>query len=86
MSHRKTQINLAWRHGGQPIVLLDEIYIIIMTTADPFWQRHNYQSWKHEKATSNLVGEFTTPCRVSEGQAGVAYRRANPCPQPTVTV
>jgi CubicO group peptidase (beta-lactamase class C family) len=50
--------SFAWGHGGQLIVLLDELDMVIVTTADPFFGQHNDQSWKHEKATLNLVGEF----------------------------
>ena len=50
--------NFAWGHGGQLIVLLDELDIIIVTTADPFYQQHDDQSWKHERANINLVGKF----------------------------
>jgi CubicO group peptidase (beta-lactamase class C family) len=48
----------AWGHGGQLIVLLDELDMLIVTTADPFFGQHDGESWKHEKATFNLVGEF----------------------------
>ena len=37
---------------------LHELDMIVVTTADPFWQQHDGQSWKHEKAIINLVGEF----------------------------
>jgi CubicO group peptidase (beta-lactamase class C family) len=50
--------SFAWGHGGQLIVLLDELDMVIVTTADPFFGQHSDQSWKHEKATINLVGEF----------------------------
>jgi hypothetical protein len=30
----------------------------IVTTADPFFGQHDGQSWKHEKAIINLVGDF----------------------------
>jgi CubicO group peptidase (beta-lactamase class C family) len=52
------QFNFAWGHGGQLIVLLDEFDMVIVTTADPFFGQHDGQSWKHEKATINLVGDF----------------------------
>jgi CubicO group peptidase (beta-lactamase class C family) len=45
-------------HGGQHIVLLDELDMIIVTAADPFWQQHDDQSWKHESAVIELVGKF----------------------------
>ena len=48
----------AWGHGGQLIVLLDALDMVIVTTADPFYGQHDGDSWKHEKATINLVGDF----------------------------
>jgi CubicO group peptidase (beta-lactamase class C family) len=45
-------------HGGQYIVLLDELDMVIVTATDPFWQQHDKESWKHESATINLVGKF----------------------------
>jgi len=50
--------NLAWGHGGQLIVLLDELDMILVTTAAPFWMQHDDQAWKHERAVINLVGKF----------------------------
>jgi hypothetical protein len=32
--------------------------MIIVTTTYPFWLQHDDESWKHELATINLVGEF----------------------------
>ena len=52
--------NYAAGHGGQLIVLLHELNMIVITTADPFWQQHDGESWKNEKAIINLVGEFIT--------------------------
>jgi hypothetical protein len=51
-------VYFAWGHGGQLIVLVDQLDMVIVTTADPFYQQHDGQSWKHEKATINLVGKF----------------------------
>ena len=51
-------LSFAWGHGGQLIVLLDELDMVIVTTADPFFGQHDEDSWKHEKAAFNLVGEF----------------------------
>jgi len=51
-------VNFAWGHGGQLIVLLDEFDMAIAAITDPFYQQHDDQSWKHEKATFNLVGKF----------------------------
>jgi len=50
--------NYASGHGGQYIVLLDELDMIIVATADPFWQQHDDQSWKHESAVIELVAKF----------------------------
>ena len=51
-------VSFAWGHGGQLIVLLDAYDLVIVTTAYPFWLEHNDQSWKHERATIDLVGGF----------------------------
>ncbi|MFN2290368.1 MAG: hypothetical protein ACK2UC_04150, partial [Anaerolineae bacterium] len=51
-------VNFAWGHGGQLIVLLDELDLVVVTTADPFWLQSDGQSWKHEKATISLVADF----------------------------
>ena len=52
------RFNFAWGYGGQLIVLLDEIDMIVVTTADPFFRQHDGQSWKHERAIINLVSDF----------------------------
>ena len=52
------QINFAWGHGGQLIVLLDKLDIMVVVTAHPFWLEHDDTSWKHEKAMIKLVGKF----------------------------
>jgi CubicO group peptidase (beta-lactamase class C family) len=51
-------VNFAWGHGGQLIVLVDDLDMVIVTTAYPFWLEHNDQSWKHEKAIMTMVSEF----------------------------
>jgi len=50
--------DLAWGHGGQLIVLVDEFDMVIIVTAYPFYLEHTSESWKHELANVNLVGEF----------------------------
>ena len=50
--------SFAWGHGGQLIVLLDDLDMVIVSTADPFFGEHSGNSWKHEKAVFHLVGEF----------------------------
>ncbi len=52
------EFSFAWGHGGQLIVLLDELDMVIVTTADPFFGEHSGDSWTHEKAIMNLIGRF----------------------------
>jgi CubicO group peptidase (beta-lactamase class C family) len=52
------RVSFAWGHGGQLIVLVDDLDLAVITTADPFWLQHDGQSWKHEKATISLVADF----------------------------
>ncbi|MFN2234553.1 MAG: serine hydrolase domain-containing protein [Anaerolineales bacterium] len=51
-------LNFAWGHGGQLIVLVDELNMVVVVTADPFYDVYGSESWKHEKENFNLVGEF----------------------------
>jgi CubicO group peptidase (beta-lactamase class C family) len=55
---RNYHVNFAWGHGGQLIVLVDELDMVIVTTSYPFWLEHNDRSWKHEKAIITMVSEF----------------------------
>jgi CubicO group peptidase (beta-lactamase class C family) len=45
-------------HGGNLIVLLDELDMIIVTTADPLYELPAEAGWKYEGAIINLVGKF----------------------------
>ena len=54
----KHHFNYAAGHGGNYIILLDELDMIIVTTADPMHGVFGSESWKHEGAINNLVGEF----------------------------
>jgi CubicO group peptidase (beta-lactamase class C family) len=54
----KHHFDFAWGHGGQLIILLDELDMVIVTTTYPFYLQHDDESWEHELATINLVGEF----------------------------
>jgi CubicO group peptidase (beta-lactamase class C family) len=51
-------VNFAWGHGGQLIVLVDDLDMLVVTTSYPFWLEHNDESWKHEKAIIKMVSEF----------------------------
>jgi CubicO group peptidase (beta-lactamase class C family) len=53
-------VNFAWGHGGQLIVLVDDLDMIVVVTADPFYLVHTSESWKHEKAHIELVADFVS--------------------------
>jgi CubicO group peptidase (beta-lactamase class C family) len=50
--------NFAWGHGGNLIVLLRELDMVIVTTANPSLEIWGQESWKHEGAIIDLVGKF----------------------------
>ena len=53
------QCNFAWGHGGQLIILLKDLDMVIVTTADPFYgKEEHWKSWKYEQAVINVVGKF----------------------------
>jgi CubicO group peptidase (beta-lactamase class C family) len=54
----KHRVNFAWGHGGQLIVLVEELDMVVVVTADPFHLVHSSESWKHEKAHIKLVADF----------------------------
>ena len=53
-------VNFAWGHGGQLIVLVHDLDMVVVVTADPFWLEHSSESWKHEKAHISLVADFVS--------------------------
>jgi len=52
------RFNFACGHGGQLVVLLDKLDMVIVVTSKPFWKQHDDEAWKHERANINLVGKF----------------------------
>jgi CubicO group peptidase (beta-lactamase class C family) len=52
------RFDFAWGHGGQMIVLLEDLDMIIVVTSDPFYMQHDEVAWKHEQGNFNLVGKF----------------------------
>jgi len=50
--------NLAWGHGGQQIVLLDDLDMMIVLLADPLHLQHGDEPWRIEKSNLNLVANF----------------------------
>ena len=59
----------AWGHGGQLIVLLHELDMVIVVTSDPFWLKHDGEAWSHEKANVNLVSEFISSLPAADNRA-----------------
>ena len=55
----KHKFNLAWGHGGQFIVLLKDMNMVIVSTADPFYGKENhFNAWRYEKSILNVLGKF----------------------------
>ena len=55
----KHAVNFAWGHGGNLIVLLDDLNMVVVVTADPFYgKEEHFDSWKYEKANMELVADF----------------------------
>ncbi len=50
--------SFAWGHGGNLIVLLHELDMIIVTSADPLYELPAEAGWKFEGAIIDLVGKF----------------------------
>ncbi len=51
-------IDFAWGHGGQLVILLHDLDMVLATTTDAFFLQHDDEAWRHEKSTINLVGKF----------------------------
>lgn len=52
------RFDFAWGHGGNLIVLLGKLDMIIVTTADPLHFKFGDEAWRHEGAIIDLVGRF----------------------------
>jgi CubicO group peptidase (beta-lactamase class C family) len=50
--------DFAWGHGGQLIVLLHKLNMVIVTTADPLYNAPEEAGWKYEGAIIDVVGRF----------------------------
>ena len=52
-------INFAWGHGGNLIVLVHGLDMVVVVTADSFYGKEaHWDSWKYEKANIELVANF----------------------------
>jgi CubicO group peptidase (beta-lactamase class C family) len=54
----KHNFNYAWGHGGNLIVLLHELDMVIVTTANPLHGVWGEEAWEKEGAIIDLVGRF----------------------------
>lgn len=50
--------DFAWGHGGNLIVLVNDLDMIIVTTADPIYDLPEEKGWKYEGAIIDVVGKF----------------------------
>jgi CubicO group peptidase (beta-lactamase class C family) len=52
-------VNFAWGHGGNLIVLVHDVDMVVVVTADSFYGKDvHWDSWKYEKANIELVANF----------------------------
>ncbi|MDH3648915.1 MAG: serine hydrolase [Saprospiraceae bacterium] len=52
------RFDFAWGHGGQLIILLKELDMVIVVSSNPFHLQHDDEAWKHEQSSINLIGKF----------------------------
>jgi len=52
------RFSFAWGHGGQQIVLVHDLDMVIVVTADPLVGQHGTGPWDREKENLNLVADF----------------------------
>ena len=52
------KFDFAWGHGGQLIILLKDLNMVIVVLSDPLYMQHNDEAWGIEQANLNLVGKF----------------------------
>jgi len=50
--------DFAWGHGGQLIVLVHDLDMVVVAITNPYYLQHDGESWRHERATLTLVGKF----------------------------
>ncbi len=51
-------VRFAWGHGGSFIFVVDALDLVVVTTADPFRNTHNAESWRNEKFHMKTVARF----------------------------
>lgn len=50
--------HMAWEHGGEQIVLLKDLGLMVVVTVDPLHLQHGGKPWKLERAALNLTADF----------------------------
>ena len=50
--------HLAWGHGGQQIVIVDELDLVVVLLADALYLQHGDEPWQIEKGNLNLLADF----------------------------
>jgi len=50
--------HLAWGHGGQQIVIVDELDLVVVLLADALYLQHGDDPWQIEKGNLNLLADF----------------------------
>lgn len=51
-------VRLAWGHGGQFVVLVDALDLVVVVLAEPFLAEIGAEPWRHERSNLNVVGKF----------------------------
>jgi hypothetical protein len=52
------RFDFAWGYGGNFIILLEELDLIVVTAADPLLGLRGREEWMLEREVFNLVGKF----------------------------
>jgi hypothetical protein len=50
--------HFAWGHGGQLIFVLNDLDMVIVTSAEYLGARFGQEAWQKESAVMELVGRF----------------------------
>jgi CubicO group peptidase (beta-lactamase class C family) len=61
------RFNYAAGHGGNLIVLLEDLDMVIVTTANPSLEVWGQESWQHEGAIIDMVGRFIGSLPTEQG-------------------
>ena len=54
----KHRYNMAWGHGGQQVILIDDLDMVVVLLVDPLHLQHGDEPWRIEKANLNLIADF----------------------------